>query len=117
MSRAMAINIRAYAVPLAWLRAAAGLWTVALVVGSNQVGFISLLTGGIGLATLFHTRRQLLGPGTSGEKLRGEVEDLESPLADAELDNARLRAEADFDRQLRSGTDSQESQVRQRGAS
>lgn len=109
------MKVREYAVPMAWLGASAALWTVALVVGSNQVGFISLLTGGIGLASLVHTRRQLPGAGATDERLKGRVEELESRLADVEIENARLRTEADFDRQLRSGQEA--GNPRERGAS
>lgn len=99
----MAADTREYASSLIFVVVAVVLWGVALFVGSNLLGFISLFAGGLGVASLVHTRRRLHESRAPNETLEGRVEELEARLADAENENERLRAKVEFDRQLGSG--------------
>lgn len=97
----MAVDIREYKSSLAFVGVAVVLWSVALLLGSNLLGFISIFSGGLGVASFIHTRRRLLGsPGH--EMIEGRVDELEAQLANAAMEIERLRAKVEFDRQLRS---------------
>lgn len=100
----MTWTIKENVTALAWLAAALVLWVAALLLGENLLGMLSLFSGGMGVAGLVRTWLGQLKEGGERTGLRREEKtELLERLADAELENARLRAEADFDRELRSG--------------
>lgn len=99
----MTVDIREYTSSLTFATLALVLWVGAMLFGSNLLGLLSLFSGGWAVAAFMHARRRVLGDQAPNEVLESRIAGLEARLAEAEIENERLRAEAEFDRQLRSG--------------
>jgi len=99
----MAVDLREYAASLTWFAVGVVLWLAALLFVENILGAFSMVSIGLGVASAIQTRKRLEGTPRSRDLVENRLDELETRLAEAEIENARLRAEADFDRQLRSG--------------
>ena len=96
----MAGTFRDYAVSVGWVVAGAVLWIPAVRLESDLFGIASLVSVGVGVATLVQASRRLRS-GRATAALEERVTELESQLIEIDSENESLRAEAEFDKRLR----------------